>query len=452
MKDGFLRAWRIRIIALSALGLAVVASGAWAWEYHEQPEFCWEVCHVMEPYYRTYMEPGENHLMATHLETHVECLDCHTGPGVSGQTELVTTSLRHMKEYWITGNYDPDDLGQLPWTYPSRNCLQCHDDPLPEDAVDVEAAGAPDAPAYHEATFAEAAVGAETQDCYTCHSPHRKDTRGFVFPPGAETLTDCQDCHPMDAPVRDHALAGYDEAEGCRTCHDEHRSAPELECSDSGCHADWLQEREEGVAWTDRADHMAATTDLRAQGTTGDLAASGRAATTWLARGNHTSADTDCLSCHDFHGAVQATYLLEGDCTTTGCHAWIPKEEKPEVLLETTQTDHNGNGIDHRHVFETEGCDACHGPEHASVVPCTDCHLFAGANLLHQQHVATTLASTATGASVGACETCHVLPGVASEGCYACHRSGHDPTTAWSVPAREVFSGASPLSVRAPAP
>ncbi|MCJ2540289.1 MAG: NapC/NirT family cytochrome c, partial [Candidatus Thermoplasmatota archaeon] len=91
------------------VGTGLLAVGSFL-EVHEAPELCGEYCHAMEPVYNTYNEPGNNSLLAGHVERGVTCLDCHTGPGWKGQIDVW---LDVPNEAWqeFTGGYDPENLG-----------------------------------------------------------------------------------------------------------------------------------------------------------------------------------------------------------------------------------------------------------------------------------------------------------------------------------------------------
>ncbi len=203
------------------------------WEYHESPEFCVRTCHVMEPTYLTFAESGDNLVMEGHVENGTAaCLDCHTGPGVEGQVDLMVTSARHIWKYTITGDYDPKNLGgnNSVGTVPDENCIKCHQDGLKGEL-----------PEKHE-RFDE--------QCALCHSPHDTNATGYAFPESLLKVDDCSKCHreaPLDFILNPtgHSVVA-DSAEGCRDCHDGHGSLeknPEAikGCTDSGCHDQDLQ-------------------------------------------------------------------------------------------------------------------------------------------------------------------------------------------------------------------
>ncbi len=197
------------------------------WEFHESPEFCVRTCHVMEPTYLTFAEPGDNLMMSGHLENGTAtCLDCHTGPGVKGQADLMATAARHIWKYAVTGNYDAKSLGgnDSVGTVPDKNCVKCHQDGLKGEL-----------PEEH-ARFDE--------QCALCHSPHDRNATGYAFPDTILKVDDCSRCHreaPLDFvlnPTR-HVQADKDVEESCRECHAGHGTKdPDAikGCTDTGCH------------------------------------------------------------------------------------------------------------------------------------------------------------------------------------------------------------------------
>jgi len=59
-------------ITLGVLSLAVLISGAYAWDYTNSPPFCGTVCHTMPPEYTAYL---------TSPHARIDCVECHIGRG-----------------------------------------------------------------------------------------------------------------------------------------------------------------------------------------------------------------------------------------------------------------------------------------------------------------------------------------------------------------------------------
>ncbi len=217
--------FQLALVAVLTVGIQGAAYVAYElWEYHESPEFCVRTCHVMEPTYLTFAEPGHNQVMIAHLTNETAgCLDCHTGPGLGGQLDLMVTSARHVWKYWFTGDYDPDDLGgaDAVGTVPDENCTKCHGD-------------------GREAELPKEHDRFKTQ-CAMCHSPHQTNATGYFFPDAILEKDDCSLCHrdkPLDF-VQNPSGHSLVAKEDCRECHVTHGNrAPQdiLGCTDAGCH------------------------------------------------------------------------------------------------------------------------------------------------------------------------------------------------------------------------
>ena len=75
----------IVLIVVVPLLLVVLSIGGWS--YHEQPRFCADACHIMDPYLHSWQE--SEYGASTHAAEGVTCLDCHK-PTIQEQvSELV---------------------------------------------------------------------------------------------------------------------------------------------------------------------------------------------------------------------------------------------------------------------------------------------------------------------------------------------------------------------------
>ncbi len=288
---------RFQMAAVAVLVLGVQASAYVAyelWEFHESPEFCVRTCHVMEPTYMTFAEPGHNQVMVAHIinET-AQCLDCHTGPGLGGQLDLMVTSARHVWKYWVTHDYDPDDLGgaDAVRTVPDENCLKCHGDGL-------------------RASLPEEHDRFKTQ-CAMCHSPHHTNATGYFFPDAILEKDDCSLCHrdaPLDFVTR---VTGHSEvAQDCRECHATHgnRNPDDIRtCTDAGCHDQDAANQDSLVA----LKHVAFEESecQTCHGGAHNLTAPS------LER-----LERDCLTCHADHEVPASHAAAEGARSCTACH------------------------------------------------------------------------------------------------------------------------------------
>jgi hypothetical protein len=205
-----------------ALGVIILLMGV-VIEYMESPEFCGKTCHPradiivhdapMEPFYDSYKEPGNNTIMSVHEEHEVVCAGCHDNPGIVGKAEAYIGAIPEMFNY-ITGNYDPDDLGGH---YSNEKCLKCHDGEYALEPGEV-------------ITFLNTTIDPhdDDMDCVDCHQPHQKGT--------GETEEACNVCHGTEIEdfverIDAHGVTTESkEDEDCMACHNrEHnREEPEL--------------------------------------------------------------------------------------------------------------------------------------------------------------------------------------------------------------------------------
>ena len=62
-------------IALIGIVLVLVVLVGGGWKYHEQPRFCGDLCHIMDPYLESWQ--GSDYGASAHAAEGVTCLDCH---------------------------------------------------------------------------------------------------------------------------------------------------------------------------------------------------------------------------------------------------------------------------------------------------------------------------------------------------------------------------------------
>ncbi len=112
------------LLFIIVIGVGIFIVGSFM-DYQNDPKFCGTTCHIMVPYYDTYLDPGNNSIMQAHLDKGITCVDCHTGPGLTGQADQYIEAVRETFNF-VTGNYDSENLqGHVP----AKNCMKgCHDD------------------------------------------------------------------------------------------------------------------------------------------------------------------------------------------------------------------------------------------------------------------------------------------------------------------------------------
>ncbi|MDY6864464.1 MAG: hypothetical protein SVY15_00625 [Halobacteriota archaeon] len=171
-------------------------------------------CHAMAPWYHgtegdeltggeprvSYLEPGENKMMAAHSlhEGHpVTCSNCHAGPGVTGLLGGVIGGVLE-SIYEMLGTYEIPIHGH----YPDEQCNKCHD----ELNGHFES--------YH---LSPARIKERGLECRECHKPHEVGSG----------LEGCNECH-SDIPNTLHHQSNMD----CLRCHEDH--SEEIDCT--SCH------------------------------------------------------------------------------------------------------------------------------------------------------------------------------------------------------------------------
>jgi len=243
---------------LMFIGLALIfIAGATAFEYMESPEFCGTVCHVMEPYYESYDNPGVNNsFMLAHSENEVTCANCHNEPGIGGTAKGLAAGIAESAIY-VTGTYDEDNLGE----FGSRDaCLKCHDGSV---TINGKTAMIPKDVTIPNGTSTNPHL--EEKDCVDCHTSHTvgiglteeaclvcHGTDGTDFPNFSENIEkhevttfeflrdeeineDCMSCHNRE---HDHIITDTPNeripfntslinAEFCSDCHDREYAAYE---------------------------------------------------------------------------------------------------------------------------------------------------------------------------------------------------------------------------------
>jgi len=249
---------------LMFIGLALIfIAGATAFELMESPEFCGKVCHVMEPYYESYENPGNNTFMAAHSDNEITCSNCHNEPGILGTAGGLASGLPESYIY-ITSTYDEDHLGE----YGSNEaCLKCHDGTVTingKTAIIPMNVTIPDGnstnPHLDEKdctdchTSHTVGIGLTEEACLVCHGTDINDfpnfsenieeheIRTFEFLREEEINEDCMSCHnrkhdklDTDTPVEripfNAILKGIQfnttliNAEFCGDCHDSEYTA-----------------------------------------------------------------------------------------------------------------------------------------------------------------------------------------------------------------------------------
>jgi hypothetical protein len=158
-----------RLVILAVSLFVIIAGGAGAMIWHEQPGFCNAFCHSpMDSYVQGWQSKDPNTLVGAHAANDVTCLECHE----SNLSEQLSEGMA-----WISGDFsdpmEPRDLAT------NEFCRRCHSQ---EDIIQASAGVLGSSGANPHAAHQETACG-------DCHSMH-----------GSSTLI-CNNCHVFDLPA-----------------------------------------------------------------------------------------------------------------------------------------------------------------------------------------------------------------------------------------------------------
>jgi len=226
--------------------IAIVFAGTAAFEYIESPEFCGTFCHIMEPYYKSYIDPEINSIMTMHVSYDQSCSNCHEGPGFVGKIGGLLRSIPEVY-YYYTNTYNPDDLGG---EITREMCLKCHDDSIStapgyvETVADTIVNPHSDEEMCTECHYMHyEGFGLNENTCSLCHGTNMDNFESMLSKHAERTEKDCMECHNRNHP--DDALISFLEhpelinTDFCSDCHrddierlrlGEHESDDCLEC------------------------------------------------------------------------------------------------------------------------------------------------------------------------------------------------------------------------------
>lgn len=242
-----------------------------------------------------------------------------------------------------------------------------------------------------------------------------------------------------------------------------------------GCHTQ--SELLAGNTLTQRDQMLAAGAGIPMTGPSGvfGLSLGSPLKTFWVRRGSHSPDDLGrCSSCHPKHPSFSYPFKETGsapaaDCASS-CHTWLGDvmgtgfvnssgktgsfsgSIRPADLLSRGKTGHStvwkeGYGVslprNYLKVVNLKpGCTGCHNAfsqGHGTIPRCTECHNFSRG--FHDIHIGTIQSQRGSGdpahVTMRVCGYCHPAASsqvFANAACYACHLSGHDPSTPYWVP------------------
>lgn len=123
-------------------------------------------------------------LASAHHAESVRCIDCHSGPGVTGRASAILLGATDLAKF-VTGQaQQPAPLLQ---PIPDANCIKCHSDVALARSFNEH---------FHTFLSQWQAMDSAADTCVSCHSAHTTDGSVAIgFLEQERTLNVCQHCH-----------------------------------------------------------------------------------------------------------------------------------------------------------------------------------------------------------------------------------------------------------------
>lgn len=144
-------------------------------------------------------------LASYHTTQEARCIDCHSGPGVTGRMQAELLGARNAAAWYTHTAVQP---APLTFAIDDSNCLKCHREVTqrgysPKQSVSIlglgrrggdEAGGNH----WHELMASWQAYTADAGSCVSCHSGHLTDGTAETGYENAQTTRDvCEACHQV---------------------------------------------------------------------------------------------------------------------------------------------------------------------------------------------------------------------------------------------------------------
>jgi hypothetical protein len=208
--------------------IGIVIAGTVAFEYMESPKFCGTFCHVMEPYYDSYIFPGNNSMMASHSDIEISCSNCHNEPGIVGTIKGLLSAIPEGYAF-VTGSYDPEHLGG---EFSREACLKCHDGDIANIPTEVTTViGTVVNPHSDEELCTDChsshheGLGLNKGACSVCHGTSLDNFKEMISDHANRAGEDCMSCHnrkhPTDARISFSEFPSLINTDFCSDCHEE---------------------------------------------------------------------------------------------------------------------------------------------------------------------------------------------------------------------------------------
>jgi predicted CXXCH cytochrome family protein len=172
------------LVLLLALGLSL-SGMLYAAHLEGSDTFC-ASCHTQPEtkYFHRTQQNDTVDLASFHQTKAVHCIDCHSGPGVTGRLGAFFVGGKDLVAYLTHTDQQP-----APLTVPigDGNCLKCHSDVTQTTSFNRH---------FHRFLPRWQAVDPNAATCVDCHSSHTTaGTAALQYLIEAPTSQVCQDCH-----------------------------------------------------------------------------------------------------------------------------------------------------------------------------------------------------------------------------------------------------------------
>lgn len=175
-------------ISLALLGvlLAASASAVGVSAHLENKDAFCASCHSQpeSTFYQRSLDQMPVDMASNHHGSQVRCIDCHSGPGVTGRLSAISLGAGDLMAYVTHTDQQPAPLTQ---PIPDSNCLKCHADvPNTQDFNRH----------FHAFLSRWQAMDQKAAACVDCHSAHTTDgDKKLGFLQEQRTVLVCQACH-----------------------------------------------------------------------------------------------------------------------------------------------------------------------------------------------------------------------------------------------------------------
>lgn len=171
----------ILIIGGFTVGMALEDHNSFCGSCHTQPELTY--------LQQSTVDPAPN-LASFHIsQEDVRCVQCHSGPGVTGRAITLVHGLLNGVKLW-TGN--ASQPGKFEGKFPVANCTKCHADFI----ASASPQGSPESGHWHFYLAQWEKVDPSAGTCASCHEPHiTTGDPSFSFINRGDVQQVCSACH-----------------------------------------------------------------------------------------------------------------------------------------------------------------------------------------------------------------------------------------------------------------